>query len=83
MKNKKTRSVVYYLVFFTQFGLNMMIPPLFCTGIAWWLAKRFSWGNWVVLIGILLGVATAGVNLWKFAMYTQQQAKESERDKRK
>lgn len=81
MQNRKNKSVLTYFVFFTQFGLNMIIPPVFYTALAWWIARKFHFGNWLVIVGILLGVGTAGVNLWKFAMYTQNKAKESERDK--
>lgn len=82
MQKKSTKSILTYLVFFTQFGLNMMIPPVFYTVLAWWLTRKFGWGNWVVLVGILLGIGTAGVNLWKFAVYTQRKAQESERDQK-
>ncbi|MCB6364837.1 AtpZ/AtpI family protein [Intestinibacillus massiliensis] len=82
MKNKSTWTVLKYLVYFTQFGLNMIIPPVVMTALAWWLKNKFGWGNGVIIIGILLGIAVAGCNLWKFMQYTEKKAKESEREHR-
>ncbi len=73
-------AALRYLVYFTQFGLNMITPPVLYTFAAWWLRNRFDLGDWVVIVGILLGIATAGLNLWKFMQFTAKKAKESERE---
>lgn len=73
-------AALRYLVYFTQFGLTMITPPVLYTFVAWWLRNRFDLGNWVVIVGILTGIATAGLNLWKFMQFTEKKAKESERE---
>ncbi len=73
-------AALRYLVYFTQFGLTMVTPPVLYTFAAWWLRNRFDLGNWVVIVGILTGIATAGLNLWKFMQFTEKKAKESERE---
>ena len=41
----------------TQFGLSVALPPvLFLLG-AVWLKNEFALGGWVVLVGLLLGLA--------------------------
>lgn len=46
-----------HLVWLTQFGLSVALPPvLFLLG-AVWLKNEFALGGWVVLVGLLLGLA--------------------------
>lgn len=79
--NKKSKwTALHYLVYFTQFGFNMIIPPVVMTGLAWFLKNKFGWGNGVIIAGILLGIAVAMCNLWKFMQYIEKKAKESERE---
>lgn len=82
MKRKTGWTVLHYLVYFTQFGFNMITPPIVLTAVAWWLRNKFGWGNGVMIAAILLGIAVAGCNLWKFMQYTEKKAKESEREQK-
>lgn len=83
LKQQKTKwTALKYITYFTQFGLTMVTPPVLYTGLAWLAKRHFGLGNWVVILGILLGIATAGLNLWKFMQFTEKKAKESERDQK-
>ena len=51
------------LVWITQLGISVAAP---LGGFIWlgiWLHRRFDWGSWVVLAGILLGVVCAADGL--------------------
>ncbi len=77
-RSKKSWSALRYLVWFTQVGFTVVTPPLlFCFG-ALWLKERFGWGNAVVIVGLLLGVATAGCGLRDFLKLAEREARKSE-----
>ena len=47
------------IVWLTQTGLSVVLPPVVYTLIALWLRSTFGWGNWVIWIGVVLGVIGA------------------------
>lgn len=49
MKNLKM------LVWLTQLGLSVALPPLGFVLLSVWLRDSFHWGNWVIWIGLVLG----------------------------
>ena len=47
------------LVFMTQLGLSVALPPLGFILLACWLRNRWGWGDWVIWVGIVLGIVCA------------------------
>lgn len=47
------------LVWLTQLGLSVALPPLAFILLAVWLRDRFGWGNWVIWTGIVIGIVCA------------------------
>ncbi len=47
------------LVWITQLGLSIALPPVGFVLLAKWLMDRFSWGSWTLWTGIVLGVLSA------------------------
>ena len=47
------------LVWLTQLGLSVALPPLCFIGLAVWLRDRWGWGSWVLWVGIILGIYCA------------------------
>jgi len=47
------------IVWLTQLGLSVALPPAGFVLLAVWLRDRFAWGNWVLWVGIALGVVCA------------------------
>ncbi len=72
-------SVLRYLIYFSQVGFTVVTPPVLCCFGAIWLRDKFGWGNGVVIVGILLGVAVAACRLRDFLRFTERKARESER----
>lgn len=50
---------VKMLVWLTQLGLSVALPPLGFIYLAVRLQQKFSWGSWVIWAGIAFGVLCA------------------------
>lgn len=51
----------------TQFGLSMVSPLILCIIAANWLRERFGWGNWVMVLAIIIGALSAVTTFASFA----------------
>lgn len=47
------------IVWLTQTGLSVVIPPVGYVLLAVWLRDTFGWGVWVIWVGVILGVVGA------------------------
>ena len=47
------------LVWLTQLGLSVALPPVGFILLAVWLRDRWGWGSWVLWVGIILGLYCA------------------------
>ena len=47
------------LVWLSQLGLSVAVPLAGFILLGVWLRDRFSWGNWVVILGVILGIVFA------------------------
>ena len=52
-------DVARHLVWLTQFGLSVVVPPTLCIAGSVWLRHRFTLGGWVVVVGVVVGVLAA------------------------
>lgn len=53
MKNLKL------LVWLTQLGMSVALPPAMFILLALWLRDSLGWGGWVLWVGIVLGIVSA------------------------
>lgn len=62
----------------TQFGLSIFIPPCFLLLLAHWLQGKFGWGLWCPLVlgflGLLISFSTARAN-WKAMLKTAEEGR--------
>ena len=49
----------HLLAWLTQLGLSTAVPLAGFILLAVWLRERFGWGNWVIFVGIGLGLFCA------------------------
>ena len=47
------------LIWLTQLGLSVAVPPAFFIFLAVWLRNRFEFGPWIIWTGIILGFVSA------------------------
>lgn len=50
----------------TQVLMAIAMPIFLCVVGGLWLTNRFSWPGWVMAVFVLLGVASALWNFWKW-----------------
>ena len=64
------------LLWVTQFGLSIFVPPCFLLLLAHWLQGKFGWGLWCPLVfgllGLLIAFSTARAN-WKYMRKLSEQ----------
>lgn len=56
---KSMYDIARHLVWLTQFGLSVAVPPTLCIAGAVWLKHHFALGGGVIAVGIVLGVLAA------------------------
>lgn len=68
------------LVWFTQLGLSVALPPAGFIFLASWLRRSYGWGSWVLWVGIVLGIIGAidGLRTSLKAMEKMSEEKEKE-----
>ncbi|MBQ3060990.1 MAG: AtpZ/AtpI family protein [Lachnospiraceae bacterium] len=81
MKSEK-RKILFAISLVSQIGISMMVPIFLCVGIAVWLGEKLG-KDYVVIIGILLGVIVAFRNVFYLTkrMYAKDLKQENERQK--
>ena len=74
---KGQRDVFEALVMVMQFGINMIVPILLCTGIGVWIYRRFGHPMIVVLL-FFIGAVAGFQNIYKMAkrIYTRESKRE-------
>ena len=51
------------LVWLTQLGLTVAVPPAMFILLAVWLRNSFGWGAWIIWVAIALGIYCAVTGL--------------------
>ena len=77
MKNK---SVFAALGMITQFGISTITPMLLCIFAALWLQSRFGLGDWVVLVGVLMGVGSGFMSMMKMIRQMSELSRKEDED---
>ncbi len=74
-KNKQPRHIYRNLIYLTQMGLTLAIPPIISLWGASWLQQRFGLGNWIMIAGIILGIGGMISNLLDYIRMFSRRAK--------
>ncbi len=63
MMKKSRVEILKSLAMLTQIGLQIFVPIASCIILTGWLQRYYHLGNWVILVGIVLGVGAGASNL--------------------
>lgn len=69
------------LVWLTQLGLSVAVPPAVLILLAVWMRNRFGWGVWVIVAAGILGIALAIDGLRTSLKAMDRMAKQKEEKK--
>ena len=73
-------KTVNLLVWLTQLGLSVAVPPIVFILGAVWLRDRHGWGGWVIWAGVILGVICAAEGLVSCLKAMSRMAKEKKEE---
>ena len=78
----KLNNIAKAVSYFTEIALTAIIPIAIWLAIAGFLKTKFELGNYVVIIGILLGIITSYSALWKLFKRISADTMNKDTDKR-
>ena len=78
MKNNH-KEILQALNSITQLGLTVIISFLLWIFIAMWIKKTFNLGNFIMIIGVLLGTGSAVLSFIKFCRLISPKEKNDEK----
>ena len=67
------------LIWLTQLGISVALPPAIFIVLAVWLRNHCGWGSWVIWVGILLGMVCAIDGLRTSLKAMEQMAKDKKK----
>lgn len=77
--NNNRKEIFQALNSITQLGLSVVISFLLWVFIAIWVRDTFNLGNFVMIIGILLGLGSAVLSFVKFCGLISPKEKDDEK----
>ena len=69
------------LVWLSQLGLSVALPPVLFVLLAVWLRDSCGWGGWVLWVGIVLGIYCAVTGFISSMKTLSRLTKSKEKDK--
>ena len=76
MAEKKSGHIYRNLLYLSQIGMSMAIPPILSLWLAGWLQNRFGLGNWIMIFGIVFGIGGMITNLLEYVRVFSNRAKQ-------
>ena len=67
MSRRRIYDVMVAASTITQLGLSVAVPIVLCILLAGWLKNKFQLGNYVTVIGIIIGVGSGCCSFINFA----------------
>lgn len=70
---KKVFRVAYAINYLSHAVFTLLCPAALFIGSAWLLQNKCGWGNWVMIVGIVLGVLTGVFSFFRFILVSAKQ----------
>ncbi len=67
------------LVWLTQLGFSLVSPPLLCIFLAHLAQTKLHWGTWIMVVGIVVGLAAAACSALSFFHYFKRTSQKEQK----
>ena len=54
-----------YVSLISQVSISMLTPVFMMIFLCIWLKNKFGLGDWVIIVGLLLGIGSGFTSVWK------------------
>lgn len=62
---KDSAKVWRYVSLISQVSISMLTPVFMMIFLCIWLKNKFGLGDWVIIVGLLLGIGSGFTSVWK------------------
>ena len=62
------RSSLVEAMRYAQVGTMLIVPMIMLGGFGYWLDRRFGWEPWLLLAGLILGMAAGFLNFFRLVL---------------
>ena len=80
---KDLMGAMEHLVWLTQLGVSVLVPPVCMTWLCSWLVNTKGAPLWLYLIFLPLGLACGGMSFWNFCKMVMQRAQPKDGESRR
>ena len=63
--NKDRAKTWKSLSLISQVSISMLTPVFMMIFLCIWLKNKFGFGDWIIIVGILLGIGSGFTSVWK------------------
>lgn len=78
--NKKIYNSLKNIGMISQLALSLLTPCFLCIIACSWLKNKFGLGEWVIIVGILFGLASGFVSVATFVKSAMRDAEKSQQE---
>ncbi len=76
----RNKELAFAVSSITELGISIIVSFLIWICLALWLKSQFGLGNFIMVIGVLLGAGSAGLSLYNFCKKISSLSAEKEED---
>ena len=62
------RSSLVEAMRYAQIGTMLIVPMIVLGGVGYWLDRRLGWEPWLLLAGLILGMASGFLNFFRLVL---------------
>ena len=62
---KDSVKVWRYVSLISQVSISMLTPVFMMIFLCIWLKNKFGLGDWIIIVGLLLGIGSGFTSVWK------------------
>jgi len=63
----RNRDELKAFALISELGFGVAVPLALCTGLGWWLDGQLGTDHWLVMLGLLIGLISAGYTFYRLA----------------